>query len=1029
MSTPSSRSERDGVPPRGAQRRYLTVLFSDLSHSVRLVAAMEAEDYADLIAGVRAVYEDVIPKHGGTIMQIVGDGLLASFGYPEAREDDGRRATEAALELHEIVRGLQFDFIVPGMKALQLHTGIHTGLVLIGQGDAVSGRMRLFGNAVNIAARLSDAAAAGQILVSEETLGTDRHFFHADSGLALNLQGIDEPIAVCRITGRAPVRRRYEARTKRGLTPFVGRQAELQTLMQELSKAIAGTVGLVAVAAPAGLGKTRLAEEFLSRAADRDCKILRGYCESYLSAEPMQPFLQMLRFLCGLNDGISAAIASESLQQTLEDIDLALGSYHSILLRALSLGGTTASASEPVATEPETAVTAMCRLFEVLALKTPLALFIDDWQWADDATRQLLGKIGGLEGRSIFVLVSTREAAPGDVGIGDALLITLRPFNGHETEQAIARLLPDTDKFLAEKIRDHSGGNPLYVEELCHSAAHEGATQRDRHAPIGEAWLDKLIEARVKRLSPEQVDLVHTAAVVGNVIPVRVLESVTGYRADHPLVTSLADQDLIYPGERDGILRFKHGIARDVIYNSVGLHRRKVLHWKIAQAFSQQITKGHEEELYEPLAYHYAASGEAELAAHFAELAGDKAMAASALDRAQVQYRAALDALDLTVPSEGTYQRWLSIAQRLALACVFDPSREQLDVLKRAFDLAASREDSLGMAHAEYWVGYINYALGKSDHAIRHLEGALGRGPLANAEPLVRQIRATLGQAYAAACDYDKALALLDEAIAGRRRRRRSNRPAVGFAYTLACKGSVLGDRGRFEDAYQCFDEALAAVYGAGHEVEGSILCWRSGVALWQGRWDEASQCARNAQRVAERVKSLYLHSMSLSLGGYASWKMHDTDAFLQTIVDATSWLENRDRGLFISLNYGWLTEGMASRKQWKAARRYAARALARARRDDRIGEAMVYRALARASAAGHARMPSEFYLARTMDSARARESPHEVALTQLCEAEIKLARGQRAQAEPLLDKAEAAFAAMAMTWHLDAVQRLRRES
>jgi tetratricopeptide (TPR) repeat protein len=106
-----------------------------------------------------------------------------------------------------------------------------------------------------------------------------------------------------------------------------------------------------------------------------------------------------------------------------------------------------------------------------------------------------------------------------------------------------------------------------------------------------------------------------------------------------------------------------------------------------------------------------------------------------------------------------------------------------------------------------------------------------------------------LGQACAAACDYDKSILLLDEAIVAKRQRHKSNRPAVGFAYTLACKASVLGDRGRFEETYQCFDEALASVQGAAHEVEGSILCWRSGVSLWQGRWDEARQCAQDAQR------------------------------------------------------------------------------------------------------------------------------------------------------------------------------------
>jgi tetratricopeptide (TPR) repeat protein len=575
------------------------------------------------------------------------------------------------------------------------------------------------------------------------------------------------------------------------------------------------------------------------------------------------------------------------------------------------------------------------------------------------------------------------------------------------------------------EIREYSGGNPLFIEELCHSAAHDHAGHRASRT-LGEAWPDKLIEARVERLPPAQTELVRTAAVIGNVIPAPVLESITGCRADDPLVLALAEQDLIYPGEQPATLRFKHGIARDVIYAAVGLRERRAMHLRIAETLRQQASSGLGEEFYEALAYHYGACGEARQAARYAELAGDKAMAASALDRAQVQYGAALAAIDLTEPTGSNYQRWMQIAQRLALACVFDPSWEQLEILLRALDLARAHGDQQATACAEYWVGYNYYALGESGRAIKYLQPALESALRIGDAPLVRRVRATLGQAHAAACNYDEAIALLDEAIEVRRRRERTNRLGVGFAYTLACKASVLGDRGRFNEAHQCFEEALAAVCGAGHEVEGSVLCWRSGVLLWQGRWEEARQCARDAQAVAERVKSVYLYAMSVSLGAYAACSTEATGASLQTIVDATSWIEKRARGLFISLNYGWLAEGMVACRNWQAARRYAARALMRSRNHDRIGGAMAYRAMARASAAGQNRKPAELYLALATDTARARGSPHELALTQLCDAEIRLARGQRSQAAALLDEAASAFEGMAMTWHLEATRRMR---
>jgi tetratricopeptide (TPR) repeat protein len=362
-----------------------------------------------------------------------------------------------------------------------------------------------------------------------------------------------------------------------------------------------------------------------------------------------------------------------------------------------------------------------------------------------------------------------------------------------------------------------------------------------------------------------------------------------------------------------------------------------------------------------------------------------------------------------------------------ALAGVFDPSREQLEVLRRAVNLAAAHHDEDAMARAEYWAGYIYYALGESGQALAHLEVALERAQRVGDVPLVTQIRATLGQTCAAACEYDRAIVLLDGAAAAKRRRTGSNRPAVGFAYTLACKASVLGDRGLFEQAYQFFDEALAAIHGSGHEVEGSVLCWQSGVFLWQGRWDDARCSALAAQRVAERVKSRYLYARSVSQGAYATWKMQGSAESLRLLVEATSWLESRQRVLCISLNYGWIAEGMVALKEWCEARRYAARALKRGRRHDLFGEAMAYRAMAHASAVGKNRTPPEQYLALAMNNALARGSPHDVAVTQLCDAEIRLARGQRAQAATLLDRAGSAFDAMAMAWHLDLTQILRR--
>ena len=1019
-------TEPIAAQPGSARRHYLTILFADLSDSSTLAAAMEAEDYADLLNRLRHAYQSVVPKHGGTIVRIQGDGLLAIFGHPDAREDDGRRAAEAALELHAMVRGLRFDPPLPAVSVLGLHSGIHSGLVLVDEGDVVRGRFELLGNAPNIAARLSDAAHNDEILVSEETLGAERNFFHTSERRALSLKGKTEPINVYRILGRAPINTRLEARARRGLAPFVGRQRELRMLEDSLAQTLSGRPGYVAIAAPAGLGKTRLVEEFLRRAEAAGCQIHRGYCESYLSAEPLQPFLQLLRSLCGLTHGMSAALAAEALENILSTIDPALLVHRAELLRILSLGAAEARAGTPKTPSIDYTIAALRELFDTLAAARPLVLFIDDWQWADDATQQVLGAIAGLDQRAILLLIATRGFAAGDAGMSAARILELAPFTEHEAAETIVRLLPGTDPFVVTEIRKYSGGNPLFIEELCHSAAHEDTERRIGRAHSGAAWLNSMIESRVARLPGTQADLVRTAAIIGNVVPSWLLESISGCGEQHPLVQGLAEHDFVFPGEIPGTLRFKHGITRDVIYDSVGLHQRRALHLRVAASLREQGSGAGQEELYEALAYHYGAGGQATDAADFAELAGDKAMAATALDRAQSQYQAALAALDQLEPSKRNYRRWISIVQRLALACVFDPSRESLEILHRAVALAAAHDDQAAIASAEFWLGNINYALGESRAATQHCERALAAANRVGDARLIVEIRTTLGQAAATACAYERSLPLLDEAIEIKRRHRSGTRPAVGLAYTLTCKGSVLGDRGLFAQAHACFDEALDAVQSANHVVKGSLFCWRSAVYLWQGRWAEARQSAVEAQGVAERGKSFYLFAMGRALAAYASWTTEQTPESLQTIADATSWLEVRDRGQYTSLNYGWLADALVADGRFQEARNHAARALLRARKLDRLGEAMACRAMARASARGQEPRAAQHYLARAMNAARTRGSPHELANNRLCQAEIALAQGDLAHARELLDQAEAAYAALDMAWHLQQTTRLR---
>lgn len=1001
-------------------------MFSDLCSSTLLGHASDPEVLAAVLQEVKAAAARVVAQHDGVVNQFYGDGVMAIFGFPTPQEDDGRRAAEAALELHRVVRSLSFASLIPHFSA-RLHTGIHSGLVLVREGDPAQGRYEMIGDPVNTAAGFSASAGVDEIVVSAPTIQGVLPFFDVEAIEPVRLKGKPAAMPAFRLQGRSEVATRFEARTRRGLTPFVGRKRELERLTWGLRESRKGHLNMVRLVGDAGIGKSRAVDEFLGGEEARECAVYRGYCESAGSVAPLQPFLLMLEQVFQLGHGLATESAIERIETGLAVLGLERHAPEILRILALRTGAPGDGAGNGHRRHlEEVTAQAVTDLILALASTRPLVLFIDDWQWVDDASRQVVGTlIRAARGAPVLLLVASRQLDPRDAAGDNVEILQLAPFEEAESAQAIRALLPEElDPGVATTLHQRSGGNPLFLEELCQAL--RGAAAPGAEVPV---TLHELIGARVHRLPPEQAELVRAAAVIGTVIPSWLLERISGYREDDPILRELASHHLIYAGETEGMFRFKHGITREVVYQSVGLAQRRALHLRIAAILEEHPALEGREEPYEALAYHYAGGADHLRASRYAELAGNKAMASATLDRARQQYAAALASLDQLEPSQELRRRWLEISNRRALACAFSPAPEQLDTLARAAEYAAELGDLDALGHALLWLGFINYCLGDHEECVAHCERGLRVAEEAGNAKLVAQLRANLAQTLASACEYSEALRLLDESLEAKRRLKSPGHAgaAPGSAYAIACKAGVMAELGDFARAHDVMAEALEAVQGSGSPVEGSVRSYQAIILLWQGRWKECIEIAELVRATGERVNGPYLVARGRSEDAYARYMLGGDPEALAVLRQTTEWLESRKMGLYISINYGGLADAMAREGDAEHTRYYGRRALERAARHDPVGQGMACRALARLAIAGPEadEASAERSLALAMESARARGSEREIALTRLAEAELEARRCRRSEAEALLERARVAFQRMDMQWHDAEAERL----
>jgi class 3 adenylate cyclase/tetratricopeptide (TPR) repeat protein len=571
----------------GEVRKTVTVLFCDITGSTSLGEQLDPESLRSLMSRFFEEMEAVLERHGGTVEKYIGDAVMAVFGIPSVHEDDALRAVRAAVEMRDALASLNKELERDRGVTIQSRIGVNTGDVVAG--DAAARQSLVTGDAVNVAARLEQAAGPGEILIGAPTMNLVRDAVVAEPVEPLTLKGKTGAVAAFRLAdvGRAPV-----GVSRRLDTPMVGRARELDALHEAFAGATQDrSCALATILGVPGVGKSRLIEEFLASLPE-ESTVVRGQCLSYGDGITYWPVVEMLTAVAGILDADGPAEIRSKIEALLGATnEAAIASER--LAEFLGLAGATAS--------PEETNWAIRKLFESLAAERPLVAVFDDIHWAEPGLLDLIEHVAEWTRDAPILLVcparpELKDVRPDWGGQATATTLLLDPLSQDESDQLIAGLLgrSDAPATVASRVMEAAEGNPLFVEQMVAMLIDDGLVRQDADGWVVTGDLSTLtvpptiaglLQARLDRLVPEEQRVIERGSVEGRIFH---WGSVTDLSSDLSAsevgkhLMALRRRDLIGPEQAlfggSEAFRFRHALIRDAAYERIPKRTRSELH-------------------------------------------------------------------------------------------------------------------------------------------------------------------------------------------------------------------------------------------------------------------------------------------------------------------------------------------------------------------------------------------------------------------------------------------------------------------
>jgi class 3 adenylate cyclase/predicted ATPase len=653
------------VAPRDtAERRQVTVMFSDLVGSTAMSARMDPEDLREVISAYQKVVADTVQRFGGFVAKYMGDGVLIYFGYPQAHEDDAERAVRAGLELVAAVRALKSH------APLQTRVGIATGLVVVGDliGSGASQEQAIVGETPNLAARLQGVAEPNGIVIAESTRKLLGELFElADLG-GQDLKGIPGSVRAWGALRPSSIESRFVALRAGGLSELVGREEEVDLLLQRWSWAKSGEGQVVVLSGEPGIGKSRLTAALMERIANEPHTQLRYFCSPQRTDSALYPFIGQIERAAGFAHDDSLQTKLDKLETLLEQSSASpedTGLFATML--SLSNDGRHPRLELTPQQRRQKTFQALSTQLEALSQPNPVLMIFEDVHWIDPTSLEVLGRAVDRVGTiGVLLVVTCRpEFAPPWTDRPYVTALSVNRLGQREVVRLVDfvtgnKALPASVK---QDIIERTDGVPLFVEEMTKAvleAGNEDAAKRSAavvppSSIAVPATLHASLMARLDRLGPAK-EIVQIGAVIGREFSHTLLASVS-HNSDielRALLKTIVEGGLFfqhgYPPHSTYL--FKHALVQDAAYGTLLRERRRALHARVAETLEKQFAEIAESQP-ELLARHCTEAGLVEKAAGLWGKAGQRSLDRSALLEAVAQFTRALDQIE-TLPASPT---------------------------------------------------------------------------------------------------------------------------------------------------------------------------------------------------------------------------------------------------------------------------------------------------------------------------------------------------------------------------------------